>query len=187
MGVLGPVPGLGKSPGGGHGNTPSILAWRIPMDRGAWGATVHGVAKSQTRLSNSAQRTAQHKPRPPGFSAGLNMEVYKISIFLFSLLNLFCCWNTYYLNQWPCSSWKGREKNLKWDPATSFADWQGPPCASVHTPRGSSADRVIVFKKKHSFCRTQTREKMAAKKSRWLLKWSRVSMWAHPKFKFCFF
>ena len=28
----------------------SILAWRIPMDRGAWGATVHGVAKSQTWL-----------------------------------------------------------------------------------------------------------------------------------------
>ena len=30
----------------------STLAWRIPMDRGAWQATVHGVAKSQTRLSS---------------------------------------------------------------------------------------------------------------------------------------
>ena len=30
----------------------SILAWRIPMDRGAWWATVQGVSKSQTRLSN---------------------------------------------------------------------------------------------------------------------------------------
>ena len=30
----------------------SILVWRIPMDRGAWQATVHGVTKSQTRLSN---------------------------------------------------------------------------------------------------------------------------------------
>ena len=29
-----------------------ILAWRIPMKRGTWQATVHGVAKSQTRLSN---------------------------------------------------------------------------------------------------------------------------------------
>ena len=28
----------------------SILAWRIPMDRGAWWATVHGVTKSQTQL-----------------------------------------------------------------------------------------------------------------------------------------
>ena len=31
-----------------------ILAWRIPMDRGAWRAAVHGVAKSQTRLSDWA-------------------------------------------------------------------------------------------------------------------------------------
>ena len=30
----------------------SILAWRIPMNRGAWQATVHGVAKSPTLLSN---------------------------------------------------------------------------------------------------------------------------------------
>ena len=30
----------------------SILAWGIPMDRGAWRATVHGVAQSQTRLSD---------------------------------------------------------------------------------------------------------------------------------------
>ena len=29
-----------------------IRAWRIPMDRGAWWATVHGVAKFQTRLSD---------------------------------------------------------------------------------------------------------------------------------------
>ena len=29
-----------------------IFAWRIPMDRGAWWAPVHGVAKSQTRLSD---------------------------------------------------------------------------------------------------------------------------------------
>ena len=32
----------------------SILAWRIPMARGAWQATVHGVAKSRTQLSNYA-------------------------------------------------------------------------------------------------------------------------------------
>ena len=29
----------------------SILAWRNPKDRGAWWATIHGVAKSQTRLT----------------------------------------------------------------------------------------------------------------------------------------
>ena len=30
----------------------SILAWRIPMDRGAWQATVHEVSKSQTGLGD---------------------------------------------------------------------------------------------------------------------------------------
>ena len=30
----------------------SILAWRIPMDRKAWQATVHGVTKRRTQLSN---------------------------------------------------------------------------------------------------------------------------------------
>ena len=32
----------------------SILAWRIPMDRGAWWAAVHGVTKTQTGLSDYA-------------------------------------------------------------------------------------------------------------------------------------
>ena len=30
----------------------SILVWRIPMERGAWWATVHGVAQSRTQLGN---------------------------------------------------------------------------------------------------------------------------------------
>ena len=34
----------------------SILAWKIPMDRGAWRATVHRVAKSRTQLSIARQR-----------------------------------------------------------------------------------------------------------------------------------
>ena len=37
------------------GTHSSILAWEIPMDRGAWGSTAHGVAKSQTQLSDKAQ------------------------------------------------------------------------------------------------------------------------------------
>ena len=36
---LGLIPGLGRSPGRGHGNPSRILTWRIPMDRGAWWAT----------------------------------------------------------------------------------------------------------------------------------------------------
>ena len=38
-----------------------ILAWRIPMERGAWCATVHGVTKSQTQLSDQAQHIQRCK------------------------------------------------------------------------------------------------------------------------------
>ena len=41
----------------------SILAWRIPMDREAWWATVYRVTKSQTELSRTKESTAQHKKR----------------------------------------------------------------------------------------------------------------------------
>ena len=48
-GDLGSIPGLGRSPGGkGMATHSSILAWRIPMDRGAWWDTVHGVTESDT-------------------------------------------------------------------------------------------------------------------------------------------
>ena len=44
------TPGLGRSPEGGHGNPLQYSCLENPMDRRAWWATVHMVAKSQTRL-----------------------------------------------------------------------------------------------------------------------------------------
>ena len=52
VGELGLIPGLGRSPGEGMGTHSSIFAWRICMDRGAWRAAVHGVAKSRILLSD---------------------------------------------------------------------------------------------------------------------------------------
>ena len=43
-------PGLGRSPGAEHGNPLQYFSLENPMDRGNWQATVHRVAKSQTRL-----------------------------------------------------------------------------------------------------------------------------------------
>ena len=43
------IPGLGRSPGGGNGNPLQCPCLENSMDRGAWRATVHGVAKSWTR------------------------------------------------------------------------------------------------------------------------------------------
>ena len=46
----GSTPGSRRSPGGGHGNPLQYAFLENPMDRGAWWATVHGVAKSWTWL-----------------------------------------------------------------------------------------------------------------------------------------
>ena len=49
---MGLIPGLEDSLEEGMATHSSVLAWKIPMDRGAWWATVHGAAKSWTRLSD---------------------------------------------------------------------------------------------------------------------------------------
>ena len=46
-GDTGSIPGWGRFPGGGHGNPLQFSCQENPMDRGAWQATVHGVAKSR--------------------------------------------------------------------------------------------------------------------------------------------
>ena len=51
-GDLGSIPELGRPLEKGMATHSSIFAWRIPMDRGAWQATVHGTAKSWTQLSD---------------------------------------------------------------------------------------------------------------------------------------
>ena len=53
-GDLGSIPGLGRSPGGGHGNPLQYFCLENPHGQrslAAWQATVHGVTKSWTRLS----------------------------------------------------------------------------------------------------------------------------------------
>ena len=47
----GSIPGLGRSPGGGNGNSLQYSCQENSMDRGVWRATVHGVVKSWTQLS----------------------------------------------------------------------------------------------------------------------------------------
>ena len=61
-GDAGSISGSGRSPGGGNGNPLQYFCLGHPMDRGAWQVTVHGVTKSQTRLS-----TQTHNPGYTGF------------------------------------------------------------------------------------------------------------------------
>ena len=61
MRETGSIPGLGISTGGGHGNPLQYSCLERSMGRGAWWATVHGVAKSQTRPKRLSVR-AQDRP-----------------------------------------------------------------------------------------------------------------------------
>ena len=71
-GDTGSVPGLGRSPVGGNGNPLQHFCLENPMNRGAWWATVHRVAKSQTQL----KRLSTHQqPFIWGFSGGSDSKV----------------------------------------------------------------------------------------------------------------
>ena len=48
----GSIPGLRRSPGGGHGNSLQYSCLENPMDTGALWATVHGIPKTRTRLGD---------------------------------------------------------------------------------------------------------------------------------------
>ena len=59
----GSIPGWGRSPRGGHGNPLQYFCLENPVDRGAWRAPVHGVAKSLTRLKQLSTRIHDHGER----------------------------------------------------------------------------------------------------------------------------
>ena len=54
------IHGLERYPGGEHGNPFQCSSLENSMDRGVWRATVHGVAKSQTRLKQLSMHTYIH-------------------------------------------------------------------------------------------------------------------------------
>ena len=58
-GDLGSIPGSGRSPGEGNGNPLQYSCLENPMDKGAWRATVHGVARVGHDLAT--------KPPPPRY------------------------------------------------------------------------------------------------------------------------
>ena len=89
----GSIPRLGRSPGGGKPLQCSCL--ENPMDREAWWATVHGVSKSQTRLSDNAQHNTL-------------VKCWSVFMFICELSILFCwfAWTTLFWLLWACSNLK---------------------------------------------------------------------------------
>ena len=57
---LGSIPGLGRSPGGGHGNTLQYSCLENPMERGAWWATIHRVTKNRTQLKQLSMHACKY-------------------------------------------------------------------------------------------------------------------------------
>ena len=55
------IPGSGRSPGGGHGSPLQYSCLENPMERGAWWATVHVVAKSWIQLKLLSTQACTHK------------------------------------------------------------------------------------------------------------------------------
>ena len=79
------IPGLGRSPGGGHGNPLQDSCLENTVDRGAWQATVHKVTKSQTQL----KRLSTHVP-PSYLNTALSVSFkYEIELFLVSLVMVY--------------------------------------------------------------------------------------------------
>ena len=73
-GNLGLIPGLGRSPGEGNSYPLQYSGLENSMDRGAWQATVHGVAKNWTWLSSwhiHSNKLVPHRPWPTRCTKGL--------------------------------------------------------------------------------------------------------------------
>ena len=97
------IPGSGRSPGGGNGNPLQHPYLGNPMDRGTWWATVHGMAKDQTQLSNWTHTHAFMFVWNSIPHTVMNFAFFQISLLWCSLghfLLIFCfCWIfKFYLN-----------------------------------------------------------------------------------------
>ena len=122
----GSIPGSGGSPGGGNGNLVQYSCLENPMDRGAWQATVHGAAKSRTRLSTHAQCGNVNPnlltyPSPPSL-------LLTLSYFIFFFLHFrlyFCSLNKFiHIISWLRFQSLGADWYLQYDCQTILGSWR---------------------------------------------------------------
>ena len=89
----GSIRGSGRSPGEGNGNPLQYSCLENPMDGGAWLATVHGVAKSRTRLSDFTITIDIYVPFAIFLILGVGFVDLFSSLVFLDYINLFniCC------------------------------------------------------------------------------------------------
>ena len=94
----GSIPGLGRSPGGGHGNPLQYTCLENPMDRGAWQAMVHRVAKSWTwlkQLNTYTHMQAKTIPNCRSWSALPSLPTYWFTLLSLLILLIHSCKNSF--------------------------------------------------------------------------------------------
>jgi len=115
------IPGSGRSPGGRHGNPLQYSCLEHPIDRGAWRATLHRVAKSQTRLKQLSMHA--HTPlsellfnsmvTAPYFSIQFYLKMYRCQSWTIKKAE---CWRIDAFKLWWCQrllrvTWTARRSN----------------------------------------------------------------------------
>ena len=127
---VGSIPGLGRSPGGRNGNPLQYSCLEIPMDRGAWWATIHGVTKSWTQLSKWA-----HICTNPGFAPlhGVQSYTYILSFIPYSNLVSYCRSDNislfYWQGNWDSGMFTDLLRSASSGPSRSRC--RGPPWPSI--------------------------------------------------------
>ena len=117
------IPGVGRAPGGGQSNPLQYSCLENPMDRGAWRATVHGVAKSQTWLSMYITIYKKHISE-----YSLRTTLY-LSMSLWSSKGLYVCLIIFRTPWGRCyfpilQMWKPRHEAVKLFANVSIIGWQ---------------------------------------------------------------
>ena len=123
-------PWVGRSPGGGHGNPLLYSCLENLMDRGAWRATVHGVAKSQTRLKWLSTRAWVYNPiERQAFEDTLTKEKLpsgSLNSGMIRTQNIHS-WNAHLYQRGEWDGWVGRAWDLISDPPSPRYLQQAPP------------------------------------------------------------
>ena len=103
------IPGSGRSPGGGHDNPLQYSYLENPMDTGAWWASVHGVTKSRTRLSDWVRTAGTLRAVEAGLQASPGSQRILYALHLDD-------------ERWTCSWWEEHVGRFRmWVP---FLSWE---------------------------------------------------------------
>ena len=135
-GNTGLISGLGRSPGGQHSNPLQYSCQENPMDSGAWQATVHGVAKSQTRLKQMSMHSSFRVRLQFRFCFCYLLAMWLWRIAYYLNLNFLIRNNTYLFYIWKgknntthikclaqCLSWRMPSINVS---PLLLSSWKGP-------------------------------------------------------------